>query len=354
MQIHGPHVIVRIHVDFNGLANASQLRSARGPASHFETVLHADPKHRHLEQEGHHPGDNSAYGKPPEIAEGIAIPNQSDAMFDSLATLLGYEISEDKVKPGESIDIDLYWEVNNKPPGDYLLFVHLINDEGAIIAQRDTHPGLGNFPSSQWEVGDRFTDSVRMYLPETAYAPGHAELSAGLYDPAAYRLAVSGADGAPLGDSFPLGSIEIVPHGGGYPNSQQQNFNDELQLVGFEYDRLEAGPGDSLTVDLYWEALVDIATDYIVQVRLLDGNSRIWAEADHRPVEESTPTNTWKEGEIIRDAHVLDIPADTPEGTYIIDIALLNSITGERQNIIAYDGHWIDSHLALAPVRIQP
>ncbi|MFN2189493.1 MAG: hypothetical protein ACK2T3_12080, partial [Candidatus Promineifilaceae bacterium] len=295
-----------------------------------------------------------AYAIPPTIAEGAVIPNQANVNFDSLVTLLGYEISADEVKPGEPIDIDLYWEVNAQPPGNYLLFVHLKNDEGAIIAQRDTHPGLGNFPSSLWKAGDRFKDSIRLFLPETTYAPANAKLSIGLYDPTAYRLAVADAAGKSLGDSFQLAKISIAPSEGEYPNHQQQNFSDQLQLVGYEYSRLEAGPGDEIGVDLYWEALTDISDDYIVQVRLLDGDGRIWADADHRPVEEGAPTSSWMRGDIIHDLHVLELPSDTPEGSYIVDIALLNSATGERQNIIAYDGHWIDSHLALAPIKIHP
>jgi 4-amino-4-deoxy-L-arabinose transferase-like glycosyltransferase len=294
-----------------------------------------------------------AYAKPPSIGSNEAIPNEVNVRFDTLATLLGYELNTDMVKPGEPIDIDLYWRVDAKPPGDYLLFVHLTNEEGAIIAQRDTHPGLGNYPSSQWEPGQRFKDSIRLYLPETAYSPVNATLSIGLYDPLAFRLAVSAEDRTPLGDSFQLGEVEIVPQSGSYTNSQSQNFSDEIKLIGYEYDRLEASPGDTIKVDLHWEALADVMSDYTVQVRLLDGSSRIWAEADNRPVEGRSPTDSWTLGQIISDTHNLTIPKDTPDGTYLIDIALLNNETGTRQNIVAFDGHWIDSHLSLAPVTIH-
>ena len=68
-----------------------------------------------------------------------------------------------------------------QPPGDYLLFVHLVDAEtGALVAQRDTHPGLGNFPSSQWRPGDRFVERLSLYVPETAYVPADAELRVGL------------------------------------------------------------------------------------------------------------------------------------------------------------------------------
>jgi len=293
-----------------------------------------------------------AYAKPPSIEDETIIPNVVNAKFDTLVTLLGYELSTDKAMPGDPIDIDLYWEVLAEPPGNYLLFIHLTNEEGAIIAQRDTHPGLGTFQSSQWEPGQRFVDTVRVYLPETTYAPAAASLSLGLYDPEAYRLAITSPDGSPLGDSISLGELKIVSRTGSYPNAQSQNFNDEIGLIGYEYDLHEASPGETMKVDLYWEALADGASDYIVQVQLLDDSGRIWAESDDRPAEGSSPTDAWSAGQIIRDTHLVVITKDTPDGTYVIDIALMNAETGHRQNIVAFDGHWIDSHLALSPVII--
>ncbi len=294
-----------------------------------------------------------AYSKPPSIEGNAVIPNNVNARFDTLVTLLGYELSTDMLRPGDPLDIDLYWEVNATPPGDYLLFVHLTNQEGSIIAQRDTHPGLGNFPSSQWEVGGRFVDTVRVFLPETTYAPATATLSIGLYDPLAYRLVVATEDGSPLGDSLSLGELRIVPRADTYPNPQSQNFNDEIRLIGYEYDQLQVSPGETIRVDLYWEALTDVESDYTVQMRLLDEAGQTWAEADDRPAHGSSHTNSWKTGQIISDTHQLTTAQDIPDGTYMIDIALLNAVTGQRQNIVANDGHWIDSHLALAPVKIR-
>jgi hypothetical protein len=294
-----------------------------------------------------------AYARPPSIVADVNIPNKVNAQFDTLVTLLGYELSTDILNPGDPLEIDLYWEVNAQPPGDYLFFVHLTNQEGSIIAQRDTHPGLGNFPSSQWERGESFVDTVRVFLPETTYTPSTATLSIGLYDPLAYRLAVSAGDGSKLGDSLSLGDLNIVPRADSYPNPQNQNFNDEIRLIGYEYDQLQVSPGETVSVDLYWEALEDVDSDYIVQMRLLDETGQMWAEADGRPVQGLSYTNSWKAGQIISDTHQLGTNLDLPDGTYIVDIALLNAVTGQRQNIVANDGHWIDSHLVLSPIRIR-
>jgi 4-amino-4-deoxy-L-arabinose transferase-like glycosyltransferase len=111
-----------------------------------------------------------AFARPPTFDPDTAVPNPLDAQFDSLVRLRGYALSTDQLRPGEPLDVTLYWEVTGKPPGDFLFFLHLVDAAaGTMVAQRDTHPGLGNFPSSAWEPGDRFVETVRLYLPETAY-----------------------------------------------------------------------------------------------------------------------------------------------------------------------------------------
>ena len=295
-----------------------------------------------------------AYARPPAFAADTAVPNPVNAQFDAFVTLRGYELSAETIHPGEPIDIDLYWEVTGQPPGNYLLFIHLIDEIGAMVAQRDTHPGLGNFPSDQWQPGDRFTESIRLYLPETAYAPAAANLSVGLYAPEGYRLGITGADGADLGDALTLGALTIEPVEGQYPNSLDQNFNNEIRLVGYDYDRRELQPGDELAATFYWEALPGLENDYLVQLRLLDENGGVRAEVNGRPQSGQSPTTNWSPGQIIEDAHAFPIPPDIPPGAYRIHVALLDSMTKEPQNIVAEDGHWIDNRLLLARVVVRP
>jgi 4-amino-4-deoxy-L-arabinose transferase-like glycosyltransferase len=294
-----------------------------------------------------------AYARPAELPIGAVVPNPVNARLDSLVTLLGYDLSTTTLRPGEPLDLDLYWEVNAQPPGDYYLFVHLMDETGTMVAQRDTHPGLGNFPASQWRPGDRFVDSIRVYIPETAYSPATTTLSIGLYAPNAYRLGIIDENGESLGDTLILDSLQIVPFEGDYPNVQNQNFNDEIRLVGYEYSQHVVGPGESMTVTLYWEALQDVNVDYIVQVRLLGQDGQSWASADSQPQKGDSPTNTWARGQIIADTHVLTIDSNTPAGTYPIEVALLDTESGHRQNIVADDGHWIDSRLLLAQVQVR-
>lgn len=294
-----------------------------------------------------------AYARPRTFTTAEPIPNPSYAQFDFFANLRGYELSQTVLHPGEPLDINLYWEVTGQPPGNYLLFVHLVNDLGLTVAQRDTHPGLGNFPSSQWQVGDHFVDSVRIYLPETAYAPDTVTVQIGLYVPDGYRLGITDEAGQGIGDALTLGTLQITSLHEVVPNPQVHNFNNEILLYGYEYSGRDLTPGAVLDVTLYWEALRDDLPQYTVQVRLVDNQGHEYAHADSRPAQNQRPTTLWQSGEQVIDVHQLHIPQAVAPNSYQIHVSLLDEISGLRQNRVAADGHWIDNHLLLSPLRIS-
>ncbi len=293
-----------------------------------------------------------AYARPRLFTATSPIPNPTQAQFDFFANLQGYNLSTTTLHPGEPLDIDLYWQVTGQPPGNYILFVHLTNGLDLLVTQRDTHPGLGNFPSSEWRPGDRFVDSVRVYLPETAYAPDTLTVTIGLYAPDSYRLGITGADGQDLGDSLVLGTINLKPAPGEVPNPQDHNFNNEIRLMGYEYSGRALQPGEPLDVTLYWQALRADLPAYTVEVHLVDAQGRVLAKADNWPVNGTSPTTDWQPGQQIIDTHTVLMPTNIAPNSYQIHVSLLDETTGLRQNRVATDGHWIDNHLLLSPLRI--
>ena len=299
-----------------------------------------------------------AYASPPTFTENESIPNPVNILFEPFVKLRGYEVKGSSAYPGEAVDIDLYWEVIAQPPGNYLLFVHLIDDLDMMVTQRDTHPGLGNFPSSRWEIGDRFIESIRLYIPETAYTPAEANLSVGFYAPVeGYRLSITDVDGSRIGDALELGTIHIDALPGTpntVPNPLSQNFGDDVLLFGYEFSDREIRAGDLLTVSLYWQALKNGLPDYSVQLRLLDETGEIVGERESQPQEGHSATSTWQTGDIIVDNHELQLGESLPPGLYYVQVALKDVGSGQRQNIVAEDGHWIDNRLRLAGVRVLP
>ncbi|MFL7870136.1 MAG: hypothetical protein AB8I58_15005, partial [Anaerolineales bacterium] len=301
-----------------------------------------------------------AYARPPDFDQ-ADIANEINVSFDGLVTLRGYEISQESVSPGDELRVTLFWEVTAEPPGDYFEFVHLIDEQDLMIAQRDTHPGLGRFPSSQWRPGDRFQETITIDIPDVAYTPATGTLSVGFYAPQeGYRLGIFSPDGTPQGDAAQLDQVSIVPHPlaaeeeFAIPNPQQQNFAGEILLLGYEFDQRLLAPGEPLAVTLYWKALADEIPDYEVQLRLLDETGWIMETLQERPSSGQSSTTDWLPGEVIVDRHEIDTNDSISPGVYRVQVALKSTVDGQRPMIIDEDGRWINDKLHLAELRIAP
>ena len=301
-----------------------------------------------------------AYARPTSWAAGDALPNPVDIQFDTLVKLRGYAFDPVAVEPGAPVAIELYWEVTGPPPGDYLLFVHLVDAAtGALVAQRDTHPGLGNFPSSQWRPGDRFVERLSLYVPETAYVPAAAELRVGLYAPNSYRLGITDATtGAGLGDSFALGPVTLRPADSAapWPNAGEYRFEDRFRLVGYSYDRRALAADEPLTVTLYWTPGPAPADGYEVQLRLLDEAGNV-VHNEQRPL--SLDPSASEDGDsavaadpaATVDVHIIPGDANRPPGSYTIQVAL-EGADDRRLQLVAEDGRWLADELRLSSVRV--
>jgi hypothetical protein len=131
--------------------------------------------------------------------------------LEGKVALLTYDV-EPLVKPGENVEVTLYWRAQREMDTSCKVFVHLYDGEGGILAQRDRMPGLGARPTSAWETGEIVAD--RYYLPIGSDIPaGRYQLAVGLYDPqTGERLAAFGSDGERLAqDRILLGSVVVEP-----------------------------------------------------------------------------------------------------------------------------------------------
>ena len=294
-----------------------------------------------------------AYARPPTFPADMQVPNAVNVQFSGLATLRGYALSQETLRPGEPLRVDLYWEVDGAPPGNFLLFLHLIDSTGALVAQRDTHPGTGTFPTGQWRPGDRFMDSLSIYVPETAYTPETVRVSVGLYAPT-YRLGITGPSGEPLGDSLTLGVValepddEVNPAGEEVPNPMEQNFQNEVYLRGYEYDRRLLQAGTRLEVTFYWEREMNVQRQYETRLQLLDGG------AVHAQAQQALAPQQWQPEAIEVDSIVLELPADLAPGAYVVRLVMYDPAHGEAHHLVAPEGHFSGEHLDLARIVVDP
>jgi len=141
---------------------------------------------------------------------------------------------------------------------------------------------------------------------------------------------------------------------------------DRIRFLGYslhgvrEGDPPEAAPGDTLFLDLYWEAEGPISRSYVVFTHLIGeawnpatGNP-VWAQDDQVPLEGAYPTTHWIPGQPLRDRYVLRLPAEMPAGDYLLEAGMYMLETGERLPVSGEGADPTARRLILGLIRVRP
>ena len=99
--------------------------------------------------------------------------------------LLGYDLTEESVGPGESLPFHLYWQATATTEADYQVFNHLLDTEGNLVAQADGPPlpdPLLRRGTKDWDDPEEiiYSREYLLTLPEDL-APGEYTLVTGFY-----------------------------------------------------------------------------------------------------------------------------------------------------------------------------
>lgn len=104
-----------------------------------------------------------------------------EANFANQLKLLGYNLSQQQITPGERLPVTLYWQALRSMPADFLMFTRLRDDEGQVWGGYDRRP-REFYSTLLWEadevVVDGFTTPVAADTP-----PGLYYLDVGFYLP---------------------------------------------------------------------------------------------------------------------------------------------------------------------------
>jgi hypothetical protein len=130
----------------------------------------------------------------PEI---IVYPDPGHSKTESIK-LWGYDLSSDRVLPGDEVTITLHWQTTQELSIDYTSYVHLVNSNGQGISQSDHKPGDVFYPSSNWPAGETLRDHHTLSIPADAPA-GLYRLRVGMYYQPEPGLIVSMGHGEEIG-----------------------------------------------------------------------------------------------------------------------------------------------------------
>lgn len=133
-------------------------------------------------------------------------PAQGEIVFGEFARYLGYDIGGLELWPGRRVIFHLYWQVLAPPGGDYMTFIHLLGQDGRLLANWDGAVGqsaYGYYSTLVWQPGEYITDERVIALPDgEPPVGGPYRLVIGLYDLIAQTRVPLTIDGVPAGDSL--------------------------------------------------------------------------------------------------------------------------------------------------------
>ncbi len=104
-----------------------------------------------------------------------------DLLFGDNIRLVHYWTSAQLVARGDYLLVGILWLATDTPPRRYKVFLQLLDEEGKLVAQRDSEPAGGAMPTTSWQVGLSYKDLHALLIPEDLPA-GEYTLIAGLYD----------------------------------------------------------------------------------------------------------------------------------------------------------------------------
>jgi 4-amino-4-deoxy-L-arabinose transferase-like glycosyltransferase len=271
-------------------------------------------------------------------------------------SLVGTLSVTDRLTPESYVRVPMAWQVNNPLSKEWSLFIHLVTPDGVIVSQRDIYPGQGLLATSDLSEGRGWLDTNSIWIPATAYAPRTLDIQIGWYDlKTGERMRL--ADGS---ETLTIGQVELVPREDdlGVPNPIRVNFDNQIELVGYEMTDISPAAGNTVELTMYWRAMQPISEDYKIFANILDPATLTkYAASDGMPANWNAPTSTWEVGEIIQDTHILKVDPNAPPGIYETEIGwYLPAEDGSfpRLRIVTPDGGMANNYLNLSRVRILP
>jgi hypothetical protein len=147
------------------------------------------------------------YAVPAENPGEVETP--VNLQFGETISLLGFSLPSDVLEPGEILQLSLFWQIDQEIDERYKVFLHLVDENGQIVAQQDSEPGGNLTPTNIWQPGQVIVDNHGLFIPAET-APGTYTLLLGLYDFAdpSNRLPID-TGGVPS-DSWPVALIRVT------------------------------------------------------------------------------------------------------------------------------------------------
>lgn len=265
--------------------------------------------------------------QPPPPIEALPLAEPLLIDLGDRLRLLGYSAPHSAiVRPGDLVEIELFWQAVADPGQDFLPRLQLVAGD-RVMAELTEKPVAGTYPTAWWKAGELVRDPHALPIPATV-PPGHYRLALSLVRAADGRL-VTAKQGQ---HRMELGKIEVQGRAHRFEPTTPQHpqvvqLGGSVELIGYDLPFPQPDSRRSISLTLHWHALATPDRTYHTFVHLLDAGGTIVAQHDGPPGDGQLPTLGWLPGEYLTDPHTLQLPPDLPAGEYRLSIGLYDPAT---------------------------
>jgi len=269
-------------------------------------------------------------------ADQVIIARPLEASFGGQVTLLGYDVSGESLRAGDTVDVTLYLGAEHPITENLILGLQLVSAgpyDDALLVNVGSWPGGGNYPTTAWQPGEVLADRYRLRLPTDVPELQLWDLWLIFSRPAQpgemderLPVRVGGVPGAPYVTLTRLRVEPLEEYATSPPAEAMLRpppaFGPEREIVLEAVDI--ALDGTDVRTVLWWRVHKPLDREYTVFVQLLDEEWRLVATGDGPPRGGAMPTDHWQAGDLIVDGHRIPLPENLPppknEGAYRIGV----------------------------------
>jgi hypothetical protein len=285
-----------------------------------------------------------------EVAQGGQLP-AIDTRLHVVAPrqwqIVSYELP-DRAPPTSRVPLTLYWQALAPLPDlEIGTRVRAGDHEVAWIWEE---PARGEYPSSSWVPGQTVVTQHRVQMPAQE---GQVSVEVAVRERGQdQRVTFYPHWLAPKTDVLALPAITVAGRPPADPGTS--NYADQILLLEANLGTSVLRPGEALELQVRWECLQAMESDYTLFVQLLGPEGKLRGQIDVWPRDGTHPTSAWPEGEAFEDRYTVYADEDAPPGRYQVAVGWYLLETMQRLPVLDAEGHAVDDKVLLSGLTVTP
>lgn len=211
----------------------------------------------------------------------------------------------------------LQWWTTQDITTNYLIQLDLLDSQHTVKATWQSQPVHNTYPTSQWSQGQLIRDPWKLTLPDSLEPNSNYQLQITIFEeqgqPVARKIM------GPISVKWPQAKLPVMQY------TTSAMWDNAIKLLGFNIRAIpETQNRGWLEIDLYWQALQPVSTDYEIRIDLQTPEGYPIISQQTGPAGGKAPTSSWISGELVHDFHAIHYQQLAMDQKYQLKVSLFD------------------------------